>query len=76
MFNFSAETFKKTLEEYNQYADKGTDPFGKTVFPVKFNFSDTFYYAQVTPSVHYTMGGIKINDKAQAIMRTKNGDAF
>ncbi|KLJ06188.1 hypothetical protein EMPG_10385 [Blastomyces silverae] len=60
---------KKTFDEYNQIADgKKKDPYGKKFFhngPV--NVDDTFYVALMQPVLHFTMGGIEINDKAQVL---------
>ncbi|KAK2804749.1 hypothetical protein FQN50_006487 [Emmonsiellopsis sp. PD_5] len=64
---------KKTFDDYNQIADgKKKDPFGKKFFhngPV--NVDDTFYVALMQPVLHFTMGGIEINDKAQVLNSEK-----
>lgn len=44
-----------------------TDNFGKRVFPVMFNPDEPLYVSQVTPSIHYTMGGLDINERAQVV---------
>lgn len=70
--NCDLETLKKTLTDSNVYANKqksgGFDPqkdsFGKTVFPVEFDLEAPFYVAIVTPAIHYTMGGLKIDKQA------------
>lgn len=31
------------------------------VFPVKFDPKETIYLARITPALHYTMGGLKID---------------
>ncbi|KAL1960972.1 hypothetical protein VTO42DRAFT_4860 [Malbranchea cinnamomea] len=60
---------KKTFDEYNQIAEgKKKDPWGKKYFhnmPV--NIDDTFHVALMEPVLHFTMGGIEINDKAQVL---------
>jgi len=61
----SPEIFLETLSQYNSFAEKGSDPFGKTIFPSTFNPSQPLYVAQVTPAIHYTMGGLKISAEAQ-----------
>jgi len=39
---------------------------GKTVFPVdKWSMEDPMYVAMVTPSIHYTMGGLAIDSQAR-----------
>ena len=52
------------LKEYNEIQDTGkADKFGKTVFPNKIDpVSEACYYGcELTPSLHYTMGGLKID---------------
>jgi fumarate reductase flavoprotein subunit/urocanate reductase len=66
-FGLPTDRLAKTIEEYNQAAESKDDKFGKKVFPVRFEFDQKFYAAYVTPSLHYSMGGIKINEKAQAL---------
>lgn len=57
---------KETLKEHNENFEKAKngnvkDSFGKTVFPVKFDLDKPIYVAQITPAIHYTMGGLKID---------------
>lgn len=48
------------------------DPYNKKFFPnAPFNVNDEFHVAEVTPVIHYTMGGIKINPESQCC--GKNG---
>ncbi|CAD5234202.1 unnamed protein product [Bursaphelenchus xylophilus] len=67
---FDVETFKKTISEHNENFEKSSsnknfkDSFGKHVFPVKFDLDKPFYVAKVTPAIHYTMGGLKIDRNA------------
>ncbi|KAH7709723.1 Protein F48E8.3 [Aphelenchoides avenae] len=62
-----AQTLAKTLTDYNQFvADyaagkKPKDRFEKAVFPVAFPLDKPFYVATITPAVHYTMGGLRID---------------
>ncbi|RMZ89956.1 hypothetical protein DV736_g2819, partial [Chaetothyriales sp. CBS 134916] len=62
-----------TFKEYNEVASgKKQDKFGKKYFhngPVEVN--DTFYVAVMEPVLHFTMGGIEINDKAQVLNSEK-----
>ncbi len=60
---------KKTIKAYNDGVKKGKDEFGK---PVKTLGGATiskppFYGTRGTPKLHHTMGGLKINTKAQVI---------
>ncbi|VDL68915.1 unnamed protein product [Nippostrongylus brasiliensis] len=62
---------EKTITEYNKYADQGSgdapqkDAFGKSVFPVAFNPDEAVYAGIITPAIHYTMGGLKIDKQAR-----------
>jgi cleavage and polyadenylation specificity factor subunit 2/mediator of RNA polymerase II transcription subunit 4 len=57
--------------EFNDYnaiaAAKGTDRFGKTVFPVQLNSNGALYVCGITPAIHYTMGGVRINAAAEVL---------
>eukprot|EP00127_Corallochytrium_limacisporum_P000621 Clim_evm20s22 gene=Clim_evmTU20s22 len=67
-FGIDTAGLKKTIEEYTKDAAAGKDAFGKTVFPTKtFSADEKLTVAMVTPSVHYTMGGIKIDDEARVL---------
>jgi len=59
--NIPLDTLKATISKYNADADNGKDEFGKTRFPFKFTEDDKFYVSAITPSVHYTMGGLSMN---------------
>lgn len=67
-FNIPFEGLSKTIETYNDCADeKRKDVFGKTVFPTKFKLDEKLYAGLITPSLHYTMGGLRINEKGQIL---------
>eukprot|EP00826_Nyctotherus_ovalis_P003852 TRINITY_DN10798_c0_g1_i1.p1 TRINITY_DN10798_c0_g1~~TRINITY_DN10798_c0_g1_i1.p1 ORF type:complete len:618 (+),score=143.64 TRINITY_DN10798_c0_g1_i1:166-2019(+) len=68
-FGVSLPGLKLTLQKYKEAARKGIDEFNKTVFPTVFKETDTFYAGQITPVVHYTMGGIRINERAEVIAK-------
>ncbi|KAM3069340.1 Osmotic growth protein [Clarireedia jacksonii] len=63
------EHLQSTFKAYNEIADgKKKDPYGKKFFhngPVDIN--DDFHVAVMEPVLHFTMGGIEINDKAQIL---------
>jgi flavocytochrome c len=67
------EHLQKTFSTYNEIADgKQKDPWGKKFFhnlPV--NIDDDFHVAVMEPVLHFTMGGIEINDKAQVLNQEK-----
>ncbi len=60
---------QSTFHDYNQIAEgKKRDPFGKKFFHnLPFDINDTFHVALMEPVLHFTMGGIEINDKAEVI---------
>jgi len=62
-------SLKKTFDDYNDIADgKKKDPFGKKYFHnLPFEIDDNFYVANMEPVLHFTMGGIEINDKAEVL---------
>ena len=65
-----AENLPASVEAYNAYVDAGVDAdFGKGVFGTKIQTAP--YYAVIEkPSVHHTMGGVRINTNAEAISET------
>merc|ERR1719181_1906614 len=64
---------KESFDQYNDYAKKGSDPFGKIYFTnAPFDINDSFYVAQVTPVVHYTMGGLAISPKSECVYDGSN----
>lgn len=60
---------KKTFDEYNLIADgKKKDPWNKRFFHnMPFNLNDEFHVALMEPVLHFTMGGIEINEHAQVL---------
>jgi len=69
-------TLDKTFKDYNTYAKgEAKDPWQKKYFhnfPVEIN--DDFHVAQMEPVLHFTMGGIEINDQAQCL--NSKGEPF
>ena len=65
----SEDTLQKTFITYNAIADgREKDPFGKKFFHnLPFDINDTFHIALMEPVLHFTMGGIEINDKAEVL---------
>jgi fumarate reductase flavoprotein subunit len=61
--------FAETVARHNEAIAKGTDPeFGKPMNRQMLPMSEGPYYAIAQwPSVHYTMGGLRINTDAQVI---------
>ena len=65
--NVDYNNLEKTINSYNEAFEKNIDEFNKTTFPYKFKLSDTIYSMIITPSIHYTMGGLKINNKGEVL---------
>ncbi|KAF2836510.1 Flavocytochrome c [Patellaria atrata CBS 101060] len=63
------KALQDTFKDYNAIAEgKKKDPEGKKFFHNgPFDISDTFHVAVMEPVLHFTMGGIEINDKAQVL---------
>ena len=63
--NMDPAVVKASIDAYNAGVEAGKDEFGKTVM----NKIDTapFYGNLRTPTVHHTMGGIRINTEAQVL---------
>ena len=51
--------------------EEGKDEFGKVKFGKEFKYEEEIYVGVVTPSIHYTMGGVRINENAEVL--DKNG---
>ena len=64
---------RKSILNYNQGYESKRDRFGKGVFPTKFKMSDTIYVAIITPCIFHTLGGVRINEKAEIINESKKG---
>ncbi|MEK3731646.1 flavocytochrome c [Paenibacillus sp. FSL M8-0334] len=61
------DTFVAEMKKYNTYVDNQFDPeFGKKNFGDKLETAP-FFATPRTPSVHHTMGGLEINEKAQVL---------
>ncbi|GAB1310546.1 Osmotic growth protein [Madurella fahalii] len=67
------ERLQKTFQTYNAIAEgKQKDPWGKRFFHnMPLDISDNFHVALMEPVLHFTMGGIEINDKAQVLNQEK-----
>lgn len=61
------DTFVAEMEKYNTYVENQLDPeFGKKNFGQKLETAP-FFATPRTPSVHHTMGGLEINEKAEVL---------
>lgn len=63
------QKLQKTFDDYNAIAEgKQKDPWGKRFFHnMPFNVEDTFHVALMEPVLHFTMGGIEINEHGQIL---------
>jgi succinate dehydrogenase/fumarate reductase flavoprotein subunit len=62
------QKMENTINKHNDACDKKIiDKYNKTTFFHKFDLNKKIYSMIITPSVHYTMGGLKINNKAEVI---------
>ena len=63
------EALAKTFSDYNDIAaGKKKDPEGKKFFHnLPFGVDDTFHVSVMEPVLHFTMGGIEINDRAEVL---------
>lgn len=57
----------ETVNKFNEAVEKGgPDEFGRTLFQYKID-TPPFYAGARVPTVHHTMGGVEINEKAQVL---------
>jgi len=67
--------FCDTLNVYNDMAERGYCPSGKTLFPnAPFDAADKYVVGIVTPLLHYVMGGVLINKQGEA--QNQNGQSI
>ncbi len=67
LIGVDVDNFVKSIETFNE-AVEGTikDEFGRTLFANKIDTAP-FYAGARVPTVHHTMGGVKINENAQVM---------
>ncbi|WMJ78334.1 MULTISPECIES: flavocytochrome c [unclassified Sedimentibacter] len=67
MMEVDASELKNTIESYNVYVTGKSDTeFGRTSLDVELTQSP-YYYVEVAPAIHHTMGGLKINTNTEVI---------
>ncbi|WP_020610951.1 flavocytochrome c [Sediminispirochaeta bajacaliforniensis] len=67
-----ADNLKASVAEFNKAVETGgPDAFGRTLFADKID-QPPYYAGARKPTVHHTMGGIKINEKTQVIDKDGN----
>lgn len=57
----TCDQLERTFESYAQLTEGTADEFGKTHFPIRFKSSEEIWVANITPVIHYTMGGMKVS---------------
>jgi fumarate reductase flavoprotein subunit len=63
----SPENLKATVETYNKYVEGKNDAeFKRDSMPHKIDTAK-YYAIEITPGIHHTMGGVKINTNAEVI---------
>lgn len=63
-----------TIDQYNKYVKAGKDTeFNKNILPKELTQAP-FYAIEVSPAVHHTMGGVRINNAAEVL--TINGEVI
>ncbi|AAO36365.1 flavocytochrome c [Clostridium tetani] len=66
-FDINVKELKASVDRYNGYVKAGRDEeFNKRSMPSTIE-KGPYYILKAAPAVHHTMGGIKINTKAQVI---------
>ena len=66
--NIDYKRIENTINMYNDAYDKKiVDKYNKTIFMHKFDLNEKIFSMVITPSVHYTMGGLKINNRSEII---------
>ena len=68
-YEIPADEFMATVERHNDHVEEGIDrEFGREVLPNAAPIAEPpFYGMRLWPKVHFTMGGVQINSRAQVI---------
>lgn len=73
----SPEKLQASFQDYNAIADgKKKDPYGKKFFHnCPFDINDDFHVSVMQPVLHFTMGGVEIDDHAR-VLNSETGKPF
>ena len=68
-YDMNAEALQASINRYNGFVQKGTDddfqkPIVDEAYPIE---KAPFYAMRLWPKVHFTMGGLSINERAQVL---------
>lgn len=67
IISIDGKELKATIEKYNSFVKSGEDKeFGKKGLPREI-VKGPFYAIEVSPAVHHTMGGVRINDSTEVL---------
>ena len=67
-YHIPRETLNETVKNFNHAVTIQHDAaFNKTILPNAQALRPPYYVVRIWPKVHYTMGGLKINTKAQVV---------
>ncbi len=70
--NVDADNLKAAVADFNRAVETGgPDGFGRTLFQYKMD-TPPYFAGGRKPTVHHTMGGIRINEKAQVLDQDGN----
>lgn len=66
--NINPSVLDATFKQYNKYAENKSCPSGKKFYPnAPYDVNDCFNVAIITPVIHYTMGGLKVDEHAHVL---------
>ena len=72
-YGVPADALKETVKKYNEGVKAKKDEFGKQESALsEINEAGSFYVIRLSPKPHHTMGGLKINEKAEVISSKTN----
>lgn len=72
-YGVPADALKETVKKYNEGVKAKKDEFGKQESALsEINEVGPFYVIRLSPKPHHTMGGLKINEKAEVISSKTN----
>ncbi|WP_249317648.1 flavocytochrome c [Campylobacter mucosalis] len=72
-YGVPAATLKESVKKYNEGVKAKKDEFGKQESALfEINEAGPFYVVRLSPKPHHTMGGIKINEKAEVLSYKTN----
>lgn len=66
LMEVDAENLQDSIDQYNAIVEGGQDEFGLTTYGEKLG-NAPFYAAKRLPTVHHTMGGLKIDNEARVL---------